>query len=801
MRSTQESRMGLNNKMMSPLIEAIRARRPDDVAASLEHAGERDDQGRTALMLAACFGYSDCLSSLIDHEAGLHDAYGLTAMMFAAGGGNGMCCTLLLEREAGLRAAPIGSALDLAMRNGYFDIAPILAADKGEDGLTEPMRAALTGRAIDVSQYSNTFRTTHEGYSALMLAACCNNSSMVDALVEHEYGLRNSQGATALMLAAKYGSNRVLGTLLKHEEGLQDDAGQTALMYAIAYGHVDCAQMLSSEAGKQTGHDTWLLGRMDAGTTALMLAAESGLQSVVEVLAPLEAGLQTKKGLTAHKLAMHRGNREILSTLETEVPRDLKTQSEQKSNEVPSIIVLEANRDDLESVLGEQSEGHSSITSTEADDAQHKACVDALTFAAQRGAIENVEGLLQCVTFSADDIGAALEAAKRMITTEHDDEIHDRQRQLVSILTHAYDAFTGQTTSSFDVPNEGFTCEEVCPDVVEREVETDAPPLTDAEVQSNAVSEKVDAGIGTDLELILQSMELTAQLELANSRVAELERAMQEKEKEVATLTAKMRDNRAQFETFREKYRGELQVLAKRQAQRDDEIHILQDALRKAEEALKEQQAHNTELTHELTEYRSKDNQPHSETMLQTIQTQEKAIHNIQSQLEKREADCSRMRMELKNAQLRTEVLNTELNVSRLRAKEQEEKLLLLREKMVPKESYDSLMTCYREQEEALKATKDVISKQEDMIEKLRSQVRSLSMQFTDLRNDTADVDTATHRMSERAADERKHIKGMQDTITARNEEISNLRRDLQTAKRTLQWYQMQVRQLSSHSK
>ncbi|TNJ29956.1 Ankyrin repeat protein 1 [Giardia muris] len=782
---------------MSSLIEAVRARRPDDVATSLDHAGERDDQGRTALMLAACFGYLDCLSPLITREAGLHDAYGLTAMMFAAGSSNGMCCTLLLEREAGLRAAPIGSALDLAMRNGYFDIASILAAEKGMDGLTEPMRAALTGRAIDVAQYSNTFRSMHEGYSALMLAACCNNLPVVDALVEHESGLRNSQGATALMLAAKYGSCRVLSTLLKYEEGLQDDAGQTALMYAIAHGRVECAQMLSSEAGKQTGHDIWLLGRMDAGTTALMLAAESGLQNIVEVLTPLEVGLKTRSGLTAYKYALRRGNREALASLEAEVPGELKSHSGQKSNGASNIMLLDTSKDDLESVLDEQSVGHFSTASTEADDIRHKACVDALLFVVRHGAIENVEGLLQCVTFSAEDLDAAIEVAKGMIA-ECDDEVHDQQRQLISILSHAQAALTDEAAPIFNISNEGLTCDKVCSEVVEREIETNSPQLIDAEVQSTDVCEKIEVATETDMEFILNSTELTTQLEQASSRIAELERALQEKDKEAANLTMKMRDTRQQFETFREKYRGELQILAKRQSQRDSEIHTLQDALRKAEDALREQQAHNTELNHELSGYRSNSGQTRSETMLQTIQTQERAIHNIQTQLEKREADCSRMRMELKNAQLRTEVLNTELNVSRLRAKEQEEKFMLLREKMVPKETYDALVTCYREQEEAFKATKNVMAGQDDMIEKLREQVRSFSAQLTELRNDTVEAGNSTNKLAERSADESKQLKAMQDTITLRNEELSSLRIELQVTKRNLQWYQMQVRQLSS---
>ncbi|CAL6066403.1 Ankyrin_repeat-containing protein [Hexamita inflata] len=90
------------------------------------------------------------------------------------------------------------------------------------------------------------FKTVRDvdGNTALMIAAGLKFCQIVDLLVSHEYGLKNSLGQTALMLAAIKGCSHCVSALASYESGQLTHQGKSALMMALFNGNVDAARIL-----------------------------------------------------------------------------------------------------------------------------------------------------------------------------------------------------------------------------------------------------------------------------------------------------------------------------------------------------------------------------------------------------------------------------------------------------------------------------------------------------------------------------------------------------------------------------
>ena len=63
-----------------------------------EEGGRNNDDGETALMLAARNGYPECVKLLVEKEGGMQNTNGWTALIVAAEHGEVGCVKLLLER-------------------------------------------------------------------------------------------------------------------------------------------------------------------------------------------------------------------------------------------------------------------------------------------------------------------------------------------------------------------------------------------------------------------------------------------------------------------------------------------------------------------------------------------------------------------------------------------------------------------------------------------------------------------------------------------------------------------------------
>lgn len=96
------------------LIYAAFAGDTDLVRKHLDESRHTDRYGKTALMRAAQYNYTEIVRLLIDHERGMQDHYGWTALMVTAYSGSNETALLLVQHERGLRNKDGHTALDIA---------------------------------------------------------------------------------------------------------------------------------------------------------------------------------------------------------------------------------------------------------------------------------------------------------------------------------------------------------------------------------------------------------------------------------------------------------------------------------------------------------------------------------------------------------------------------------------------------------------------------------------------------------------------------------------------------------------
>ncbi|TNJ29017.1 Ankyrin repeat protein 2 [Giardia muris] len=222
--------------LVTALMEAAGRGDLEGVKRNLNEVGEKNEYGRTALMLAIRGGHTNCIPFLKE-EIGMQDNWGWTALILAAYNGN-IDCIPLLKEELGKRDNDGVTALMYATEKGHLD--------------------------------------------------CIR-------LLKEEIGVQNNWGWTTLMKAAKGGRTNCISSLEK-EIGMQNNWGWTALMWAAYYGKTDCARLLLSESGKQTTNKS---SSFFSGTTALMMAAHENYPEIVGLLLPYEQGLKDSEGHTA----------------------------------------------------------------------------------------------------------------------------------------------------------------------------------------------------------------------------------------------------------------------------------------------------------------------------------------------------------------------------------------------------------------------------------------------------------------------------------------------------------------------
>ena len=77
------------------------------------------------------------------------------------------------------------------------------------------------------------------GQTALMYASSWSTSQIVEALLEHEKGMKDNKGITALMYAIRRGKLDNAAILLPYEHSICDNDRKTALMEAASKGYAE----------------------------------------------------------------------------------------------------------------------------------------------------------------------------------------------------------------------------------------------------------------------------------------------------------------------------------------------------------------------------------------------------------------------------------------------------------------------------------------------------------------------------------------------------------------------------------
>lgn len=358
---------------VTPLFDAVRNNNVEQAQKSLSYAGIYDSMGMTALMHAARHNYLDIVKVLEPLEGHLEGPRGETVLMHAAECGAFETSQYILSFQGYIKSDKLpGNCLKNAMLAGEVQCAELFYENEKDIlEITPLMWAAFVGNIPVVQEEillkDNLRKRACDGYTALMFAACSNQTQAIELLLPYEATLRDDSEETALMHAAQNSSISAAHLLVEREIGLSTKLGNTALYIAAAHGcveivkmtmeqehsilfngfsalyiaadggHLDCVKILIQYLDEfKKSSDTGLSGaaasghteivkflipyeakvRVDGdGTTALMYAAQNNQIKCVRMLKDYELGLVNDSGLTALSMAAMNGSSKIVSLL------------------------------------------------------------------------------------------------------------------------------------------------------------------------------------------------------------------------------------------------------------------------------------------------------------------------------------------------------------------------------------------------------------------------------------------------------------------------------------------------------
>ena len=344
------------------LMTAARTGNAAAVRVLLDHGAEvnaRESQlGETALMWAASENHAAVVSLLVSRGADVNarsatvkfpkDRFGLegvltilphgnwTPMMYAARDGAPDAARALAKAGADVNAVdPDGSTpIILAIMNSHYDTASVLLEAGANPNLTDKAGMGALYAAVDMSSLGEVYGlpprkvkdtlTPTDLMSRLIAKGAIVDARLTSAAIQRNHTPGEPQlgaGTTPLMRAARNGDFAAMRILLDAgaDPNLTQPKGSNALtmsaglgrglgVFAKDYGtEADLreATKLLLDRGVDVNHAN------DDGLTAIHLAAQAGLDSVVTLLAERGATLDTKdkKGRTPIDMAMGVGGR------------------------------------------------------------------------------------------------------------------------------------------------------------------------------------------------------------------------------------------------------------------------------------------------------------------------------------------------------------------------------------------------------------------------------------------------------------------------------------------------------------
>jgi len=344
------------------LMTAARTGNAAAVRVLLDHGAEvnaRESQlGETALMWAASENHAAVVSLLVSRGADVNarsatvkfpkDRFGLegvltilphgnwTPMMYAARDGAPDAARALAKAGADVNAVdPDGSTpIILAIMNSHYDTASVLLEAGANPNLTDKAGMGALYAAVDMSSLGEVYGlpprkvkdtlTPTDLMSRLIAKGAIVDARLTSAAIQRNHTPGEPQlgaGTTPLMRAARNGDFAAMRILLDAgaDPNLTQPKGSNALtmsaglgrglgVFAKDYGtEADLreATKLLLDRGVDVNHAN------DDGLTAIHLAAQAGLDSVVTLLAERGATLDVKdkKGRTPIDMAMGVGGR------------------------------------------------------------------------------------------------------------------------------------------------------------------------------------------------------------------------------------------------------------------------------------------------------------------------------------------------------------------------------------------------------------------------------------------------------------------------------------------------------------
>ncbi|KAK7023667.1 hypothetical protein SK128_026823 [Halocaridina rubra] len=287
-----------------------------------------DNDQWSALITAAKEGHVETVATLLDHGATVDhkDMGGWTALIWASYKGHASLAKLLLSRDADPNAQGQHHMTSLvwAAGRGHTEIAHDLLengarANIGDKFGTTPLIWACRKGYFEIADNllkhsANVDASGMYSWTPLLVATRGNYVDLVHLLLEHRPNLNalDKDGGTALTIACREGYTEIATALLNASAyvNMQDRNGDSNLIHAARAGHRSVVEALLKKYA-----DVDMIGKDKK--TALYWAVEKGHTSVVKILLSANPDIEhsTSDGDTALLRAVRMKNAEVVQLL------------------------------------------------------------------------------------------------------------------------------------------------------------------------------------------------------------------------------------------------------------------------------------------------------------------------------------------------------------------------------------------------------------------------------------------------------------------------------------------------------